>query len=1556
MKKLHKVLNSQRVIALVLSVAMLISLGMPFSAMALEEGASGTEVSDETLSSTGEDLDGAAETQPSDDKTDKAQADAAGSIPAAELEPAANGIAAEPTEESNAVKNEEDSAAVELAASGEETLEPYFDFDSYDWSDPAEYLNELAREKYKYWDKNANDGDKLFYNWNKPYYNDALDSKEMTGVNVSQITAKEYIKERVDEGAFPTDERFFGVWDENTQTWTTEPMIDYSVTNVYEPLLKNKLADVGEAAKAGDYVGAKEAYLAYYQNMQALNPLQKPSISSDMKNRSDMLMRNMYIHSSFPATGWFFMDQKEGEVTVDVTTAVESKRNGMGAIALVVPDKDEYQAEFWSKEKDEGKHAPYIEATVGGITMKFPVVEDAYVGGGAANGATPFGATDPERLLVSESEDTTEDHTAEDGFLIGENMRRTYLLFDFGSQIKEGDVITNATLHLYGKVNDMAEPKRNDPSYQKLIAVTGLSTDSFDEDNVVWLSDVLVNGVYSEQSRDPKQQSFFWGGLKDTYKVGDTTYTYPDSQKPNARMHEDPLRFSGWWDQLAQTYYSTGNEDYARTAMLILHDFIKVTFCLASGEQGTPARWMGVNNNGNTKGGHLLFGGYAKTLDMSQRSKIATNVQYLFNSEYMTPEIFVTFMKYIKVLGDKAVRDTWGSSENGNWGSMQVDGHSQIMFKYPELAYTKPNVDGGYLRNWVDAINLHATYGTAVFADGAGHELSQGYTHVALNRLLNVKRGADEVGFPFEFSDKAMDKIVGLAYFMFRTCLPGVKEAQYGDSNGHASYKNQAVQYVADLTQDPELLWIAYDGKKGGKKPDYTSYYYPVGKFFAMRNNWTDNALYLHTNADQADGAHSHWDDGGVIVSAYGNYLLADVGYLGYLATSLPHRWQVSSRGHNTVEINDYCQTSKSPNTMDYALVSKKVYDSASDKGSAKPSDGVGNYEMVVTGDGYDFSKLDLTHVYKNLGYLQDPVMAPGGSGETPPQEPGMTYKRNILFLKDGVDGFWIVSDYMNPVDQTKNNKYSQYWHMAPEANISIDGQYKLKPGETVQLTHSDFADVDKQIENTQYVPGTGTGAFKSNFNGKANIQVVPADIESVEPKLCYGYYTDGYSTPYGRFDKYAVGTTKFDTILFPTKTNEVYSVVPTPVPVEGLNENASDGSASAFTAEIKAEEAAVDEDYKINYMILHEPDKKAGDELAFSNLTTNGDLAFYQMSGNEKNPTPERLIFHNGTHLKNTALDYELAYSKGTETINEVSVKWSGSMLEIEAGKARGNNGEALDGDFDVEAFLKDFTVIAPHKITSVTVNGKKTDFKQKANYVYFGNEPILDGSDLPFSSDDKEDPAPTKKPGHGGSGGGGGGGGVGPSTPTQTPEPTTPVAKPSDKFKGELEGHWAQEELTYLVDNGIVNGSDGTLNLTGETTRAEFTKMILEAMDIQPVAYNGAFADVSANDWYAGYLQAAADAGIMQGFEGMANPNARVTREEAVKIMLTAMKAEPKESELNFADAGQVSDWARPYMGTAVAMGLIQGMEDNTLMPKSYTLREQAMVMVYRMLKTEG
>ena len=134
--------------------------------------------------------------------------------------------------------------AVVLSAE-EDVIKPYFDFDNYDWSDPAEYLNDLAREKYPYWDANATSGDNLFYYWNQPYYNDSWDEK----TPVSKIIAKDYIKQKVDEGVFPTDEKFFGVWDSDAGDWTTEPMINYDYVSAYDSYLSNKLSHVAERSQ-----------------------------------------------------------------------------------------------------------------------------------------------------------------------------------------------------------------------------------------------------------------------------------------------------------------------------------------------------------------------------------------------------------------------------------------------------------------------------------------------------------------------------------------------------------------------------------------------------------------------------------------------------------------------------------------------------------------------------------------------------------------------------------------------------------------------------------------------------------------------------------------------------------------------------------------------------------------------------------------------------------------------------------------------------------------------------------------------------------------------------------------------------------------------------------------------------------------------------------------------------------------------------------------------------------------------------------------------------------
>ncbi len=1393
-------------------------------------------------------------------------------------------------ESAESVKPEADVSDEAVATQSEETAtvaaatsrQPILDFEKFEaeMNQPdglADYLNEQARNMYDTWlKKNPKD---LY---------------------------KKRIKEKIDRNAFPTDEDFFGVWDASAGKYSLEGKLNYDFVSPYGFTLYN----VEEAVKAGDYETAKAELLQYYRNVNDAQGNAKPSTTARERRVNDLLLQRFYIHNSWGAAGNFemAMGTKDQEIAIDVTDTVESYRGSTVSMIVCAVHKDDYEAVFSGVHANNG-HAPVIEAVVGGSKVTIPVQIDGYVTAGEHAGETS-GANAAQLFAREDGLDVLDQ-----GHLTTSNTRRTYLLFDL-SAIKEGDTLNSATLKLYGHVEDRAETPRNDASYSKMMTITTNGT-NWNASNLKFNDGNLKHYAYSYQGDENQTlQTMYWG-------------MPASSDNPNVRMNQEPLRFSSWWDALARGYAQSGNEDYARACITYLYDFIKQTYCIEAGDKGTPGQHD--NKRSNCDWGQLLFGGYSCTLDASTRaSGVAKNFYHIYNSKYLTPEAFTNFIKYFWAMGDLFVEDCWTSSENGgNWGTAQVNGHMALYVNFPEIADTvgKYDENGNKIRNsWPEAMSTHlsAASGNIMHSDGSSHELSHSYTSYALGTQLGLKDQAEAKLMEFEYSDEVENRILQLTKYMMRMAAPGGTDPQYGDAGSYTrSYMSDRFGPVGDWLQDPELLWFSTGGKKG-TKPDYTSYYYPEGKTLAMRNGWGDQDMFLHITADAAEGTHSHWDDGGIIVAAYGNYLLADPGYNGYLNDNIPHRWLVSSRAHNVVEINDYCQNSNTPNNMDSTL----------NKGGGKK----GNFDTVNFHDTYDFTTVDLTNVYTNLKYGGDPVIAPSkGDGSTPPAEPGMEYKRNILFLKPN---FWIVSDYMNPVDQKKENKYSQYWHMIPSANISIDGQHVLEEGETIQWTHGAFEDIDKQIENTQFERGTGNGAFKSNFVGKANIQVVPVDIDSVEPKLCYGYYENSGSTPYGRYDKYATGTTGFDTILFPTKAGETYEISPTPLEIKGFNTDDHQGAASAFTANIKAEQAAAKEDYIINYFILHETDKKnAGADMTFGKYQTDGNLAYYEVS---KDRNPRQIILQNGTHVKDAVQKDELLLS--LESVDNVTVKWNGAAEMV------------IEGAEDID--LKKLTAYYPYdssNLEKVTFNGESVPFKVAYKYVYFGEKPII-GKEPNTPDPVKPSPGgPSGTPG-GNTHGGGSGTVIGPAVPTAVPT-QNPDQNPADAFKAELNGHWAEKEITALINKGIVSGSDGKLNLLDNVTRAEFTKLVLSGIGAQPTEYRGTFNDVSGNDWYAGYMQTAADMGIIEGYEGSASPNQAITREEAVKIMMTALatkqEVQYEETELNFGDSETISDWAKQYVAKAVEMGLINGMEDNTFQPEGNTLREQSMVMTYRLME---
>ena len=90
-------------------------------------------------------------------------------------------------------------------------------------------------------------------------------------------------------------------------------------------------------------------------------------------------------------------------------------------------------------------------------------------------------------------------------------------------------------------------------------------------------------------------------------------------------------------------------------------------------------------------------------------------------------------------------------------------------------------------------------------------------------------------------------------------------------------------------------------------------------------------------------------------------------------------------------------------------------------------------------------------------------------------------------------------------------------------------------------------------------------------------------------------------------------------------------------------------------------------------------------------------------------------------------------------------------------------------------------------------------------------------------------------------------------------------------------------------LYDAGIVNGASATMFYPeNNVTRAEFTKMAVVLFGLDSKSTESQFTDVPANEWYAKYVVAATEAGIVTGIsETEFAPNDDVTREQMAAII---------------------------------------------------------------------
>lgn len=153
------------------------------------------------------------------------------------------------------------------------------------------------------------------------------------------------------------------------------------------------------------------------------------------------------------------------------------------------------------------------------------------------------------------------------------------------------------------------------------------------------------------------------------------------------------------------------------------------------------------------------------------------------------------------------------------------------------------------------------------------------------------------------------------------------------------------------------------------------------------------------------------------------------------------------------------------------------------------------------------------------------------------------------------------------------------------------------------------------------------------------------------------------------------------------------------------------------------------------------------------------------------------------------------------------------------------------------------------------------------------------------------------------------------------------------ASKFKDVKENDWYAEYIGKLNVLGIIDGFQGMFNPSGNVTRAEFIKMLVQAMDYKKVDA------VSFNDlkplpagkahWSSVYIETALRNGVIIKDEQGESfyPDAPLTRLDMAVMVCRALKLKPSEGENPFVDITQANGYVTRVYEEYIVMGNLEG-----------------------------
>ncbi len=186
-----------------------------------------------------------------------------------------------------------------------------------------------------------------------------------------------------------------------------------------------------------------------------------------------------------------------------------------------------------------------------------------------------------------------------------------------------------------------------------------------------------------------------------------------------------------------------------------------------------------------------------------------------------------------------------------------------------------------------------------------------------------------------------------------------------------------------------------------------------------------------------------------------------------------------------------------------------------------------------------------------------------------------------------------------------------------------------------------------------------------------------------------------------------------------------------------------------------------------------------------------------------------------------------------------------------------------------------------------------------------------------------------------------------------------TSSALTPATKFTDLATVPWAAEAIEYLANQKVIQGVRAdAFEPDRAVTREEFVKILVGAFDVSWSGQVTDFADVDASAWYAPYVFAAAEKGIVQGIDAQHfGIGTEISRQDMAVMLYRTLQILEREPQKNaavqsFSDGSQIAEYAKEAVDALCGYGVMNGVSETEFAPEEHATRAMAAKVIYLLM----